>query len=66
MLKRLRETDEWGKHVPIIILTNLSENEKIAEAIARGSYKYLIKSDWKIEDIVAKVRNQIETPQSWH
>ena len=63
MLKKLRE-DEWGKHVPIIILTNLNENEKIAEAIAEGSYKYLIKSDWKIEDIVAKVRNQIETPQS--
>ena len=35
MLKKLR-TDEWGKKVSVIILTNLSDAEKEADAIEQG------------------------------
>jgi len=44
----------------VIILTNLSDNEKVAEALARGSYDYLVKSNWKIEDVVAKVCERLK------
>lgn len=59
MMKKLRE-DEWGKGVPIILLTNLSATEeKIIKGIVENepSY-YLVKSDWKIEDVVKKVKEQ--------
>lgn len=59
MLKKLRE-DAWGKNTHVIILTNLDSNEKISEAIELGSYKYLIKTNWKLEDVVAKVRERLE------
>lgn len=55
MLHTLR-IDDWGKDVPVIILTNLSEAEKVAESLERGVYDYLVKSDWKLEDIAKKVR----------
>ena len=58
MLKRLRR-DKWGKGVQVILLTNLSENEKVAQAIELGSHEYLVKSDWKIEDVVAKIRERL-------
>ena len=58
MLKKLRE-DNWGKSVPVMILTNLSEVEKIAEAIEDGISDYLIKTDWSLEDIVKKVKKLI-------
>lgn len=58
MLAQLRE-DEWGKTARVITLTNLSDTEKVAEAIEHGSYEYLVKSDWKIEDVVAKVREKL-------
>jgi len=58
MLKKLRE-DDWGKSVPVMILTNLSEVEKIAEAIEDGISDYLIKTDWSLEDIVKKVKKLI-------
>ncbi|OGI26051.1 MAG: hypothetical protein A3J76_05605 [Candidatus Moranbacteria bacterium RBG_13_45_13] len=58
MLKRIR-ADAWGKDVKVIILTNLSDNEKTAAALAQGSYDYLVKSDWKIEDVVAKVKERL-------
>ena len=59
MLRKLRE-DLWGKSAKVIILTNLSDNEKIAGALEQKSQEYLVKSDWKIEDVVAKVRERLE------
>lgn len=59
MLARLRE-DAWGKEAKVIILTNLSESEKVSAAMAAGMFDYLVKSDWKIEDVVAKVRERLD------
>jgi DNA-binding response OmpR family regulator len=59
MLIKLRE-EEWGKSVPVIILTNLGETEKIAESIEKNAFDYLIKTDWTLEDIVKKVKERLE------
>ena len=58
MLKKLRE-DAWGKNVKIIILTNLSDIEKIADSVKNEVYDYLVKTDWKLEDVVTKVRERL-------
>ena len=60
MLKKLRQSSEWGKHVPVIILTNLSpDDEKVNKMIAESepSY-YLTKTSCSIDDIVQKVKEQ--------
>lgn len=49
---KIRE-DAWGKMVPIIILTNLSATNEHALT------QYLIKSDWKIHDIVKKIEETL-------
>lgn len=58
MMGKLREGSEWGKKVPIILLTNLSPNEdKIITAISKNAPAYyFVKSDWKLSDIVEKIR----------
>lgn len=58
MLKKLRE-DPRGKDVPIIILTNLTGSDKVADALENESFDYLVKSDWKLEDVVKKVREKL-------
>lgn len=58
MLKKLCE-DAWGQGAKIIMLTNLSDTGKIANAIGQCSRDYLVKSNWKIEDVVAKVRERL-------
>jgi DNA-binding response OmpR family regulator len=58
MLKKLHE-DIWGKQAKVIILTNLSDNEGVAEAMSRGLCDYLVKSSWKIEDVVKKVKEKL-------
>ena len=58
MLKKLRE-DDWGKNVPVMILTNLGDMEKMAEAVKDGNCNYLIKTDWSLKDIFKKVKKII-------
>jgi len=61
MMKKLRQQDEWGRKVSIILLTNLSADDKIMHGIVEDepSY-YLVKSDWKIPDVIAKVREMLK------
>lgn len=58
MLKKLRKC-EGGQDVPVIIFTNLTEAEKTAEGLEFGVRDYLVKSDWKLEDVVQIVRNKL-------
>lgn len=58
MLKELRK-DPWGADALVIFLTNLTDAEKVEEVEASGVTDYLIKSDWKIEDVVEKVQSVI-------
>lgn len=58
MLQKLRE-DAWGKTAKVIVLTNLSENEKLQEAQKFGVQDYLIKTDWKIEEVIEKIQAKI-------
>jgi DNA-binding response OmpR family regulator len=58
MLKMLR-ADAWGKKAKVILLTNSNDNEKVADAMAQGTYDYLVKSDWKITDVVDKIRERL-------
>ena len=58
MLKKLRE-DDWGKAVPVIMLTNLSDAAKIAESQKSNVFDYLVKTDWSLEYVVDKVRQKL-------
>lgn len=58
MMEELRR-DQWGRNAKIIILTNLSDAEKEAEARKSGVPDYLIKSNWTIEDVVHKVKSTL-------
>src|SRR3989344_9694991 len=52
VLKKLRE-DEYGKTVPIIILTNLNmDNRIIKEVVALEPSFYLMKSEVKLEEVI--------------
>jgi len=60
LLKKLRQ-DVWGKKARVILLTNLSADDKIMKAVAElePSY-YLIKTDWRLDDIVQRVKKTLE------
>lgn len=58
-LKKIRE-DQWGKDVPVIILSNLDTVDDLSKAMEVGAFKYLVKTDWDPKDIVVKVKETLE------
>lgn len=56
---RKLKSNPLTQKIPIIILTVLEKGEPIAEAIETGVEGYIIKSDFKVEEIVAKVREKL-------
>jgi CheY-like chemotaxis protein len=59
MMKKLRLT-EWGRKMPIVILTNLSADDKVIHEVTldEPSY-YLLKTDWTMNDVVLKVKDAL-------
>lgn len=55
MLQKLK-ADSETRDVPVVILTNLSDYEKISEALSLGAMDYLVKANYKLEDLLDKVR----------
>ncbi len=59
VLQKLRESPQ-GKSIPVIILTVLEANDPILHWITKYEPTYyLIKSDWRIEQIVEKVKERL-------
>lgn len=54
VLKKIKAQEDW-KNIPIIMLTNISEKEKINEGMDFGIKDYLIKSHFTPSEVVQKV-----------
>lgn len=54
--------DENLQNVPVIILTNLSTGDKVAEAMQLGTFDFLVKANYSLEDVHKKVEERIGKP----
>ena len=58
VMRHLQE-DEWGKDVPIILLTQSSSIETVAKAVHTGMSEFLVKTDMRLDDGVGRVKQHI-------
>jgi DNA-binding response OmpR family regulator len=58
-LKQLKETAET-KDIPVVILTNLSDYDKISDALSLGAMDYLVKANYRLEELVNKIKTVLE------
>lgn len=59
MLKKMRD-DDWGKNVPVVILTNIILNENERKDITElDPIHYFVKVDIKIEELVTKIKEKL-------
>ena len=59
VLEELKK-DEQTKKIPVILLTNLESTEDIEKAFEKGASTYLVKSDYRLEDIVKKIKETLK------
>lgn len=58
MLQKLRK-NPWGQTATVILLSNDDDPNHIKETLKEDAADYLIKSDWSLEDIVAKIKETL-------
>lgn len=58
MLKEMRETN-WGADMVVMVLTNYNEKEKVSEALSQYVYRFLVKSDWDLDQIVEEIKKKL-------
>lgn len=57
-LAEMRKHD-WGKNIPVIILTNMGEEESPQELKALGIHSYIVKADLTPSQVVAQVKEAL-------
>jgi DNA-binding response OmpR family regulator len=50
---------EWGKDIPVIILTNLGEEEAPKSLRALGIHSYIVKADLTPKQVVGRVKESL-------
>lgn len=58
ILRKLRK-DSQGKNIPVIIMSNL-EQSGVAASIGDDVHEYMVKSDWKLDDVIKKIKEKLE------
>ena len=58
-LKEIKKNEKFNK-IPIIMLSNLSDKERVTEALELGINDYLIKSHFTPSEVVSKVNTLLK------
>lgn len=59
LLERLQQEGKLGNIKNIVMLTNLSDDTKIAEALRYGIRGYMVKSNYTPDTFISEVRNYL-------
>lgn len=52
--------DEATKDIPVLILTNLEEVDNVQKALDLGATTFMVKSDFSLKDVLAKVKENLK------
>lgn len=58
VLKLLKADDRW-KNIPLIVASNLGQEEDVDRAMKMGASDYIIKSDLSLNDLITKIRSYL-------
>jgi adenylate cyclase len=59
---RQMKGDDSLRGVPVVILTNLSSGDKVAEAMQLGTFDFLVKANYSLDDVLRKVNDRLGGP----
>lgn len=59
VLEKLKK-DKETKDIPIVVLTNLEKVEDVDKAIELGATTYLVKANYSLDEMIAKIKQALE------
>lgn len=51
--------EKWGKDIPVIVLTNVGEEESPKNLRALGIYGYIVKADFTPSQVVSRIKDAL-------
>ena len=63
VLKELK-FDDQTKNIPVIMITNFSQEEFVNQAINEGAIDYIFKYKVEVQDIVNKIKNALKKDET--
>ncbi|KKQ51840.1 hypothetical protein A2865_04420 [Candidatus Woesebacteria bacterium RIFCSPHIGHO2_01_FULL_39_17] len=58
VLSEMKKNDTW-KNIPVVVASNLGQKEDIDKALELGANDYIVKTDFSITNLVAKLQSLI-------
>lgn len=58
VLEELKKDPATGG-IPVIIMSNLERSEDVEKALSRGATTYLVKMNYKLEEVVEKIKQTL-------
>lgn len=58
-MQHIRANPKW-KHLPIMVVSNSADPTNLHNMLALGASKYLLKAEYRLEDIIATLREFIQ------
>ncbi len=54
-LKKVKENKLWAK-IPVVIVSNSASEDKVHNMLALGAQKYILKAEYRLDDIISVVK----------
>lgn len=59
ILQEIKANDDTSL-IPVVVLTNLSDQQTVSKILEAGGKDYLVKSDWSLDEINQKIGNYLK------
>lgn len=58
-MQQVRDNPKWAD-IPVIVLSNSASPEKVTNMLALGAKKYLLKAEYRLDEIIVIIRELIK------
>jgi len=57
-MQQLKQNEKWA-NIPVIVVSNSASPDKVNNMLALGAKKYLLKADYRLDEIIGMIRDFI-------
>lgn len=61
-LKEIKNNSKWGK-IPVVVVSNSASPDKVHNMLALGANKYLLKAEYRLDQIIETVKEFVQDGQ---
>jgi CheY-like chemotaxis protein len=58
-MQAIKANSTWAK-IPVVVVSNSANPEKVSNMLALGANKYILKADYRLDQIIEMIQNLIE------